>query len=74
MPGIVGPANFPIRHPEDPKQTNGRNVNPVRYIECGGLDGPGKWGAGSAKKNDMKVEKPTSVRAAVDTANTGDDT
>ena len=74
MPGIVGPADYPIRDPKDPNQTNGRNVNPVRYLEMGGLDSAAKWAGSGGKKNDMKVDKATSVRGAVDTTNTGDDT
>ena len=62
--GIVGPGSFPIRDPKDPNQSNGRNVNPVRYPEIGGLDSAGKWTGSGGKKNDMRVEKPTSVRAA----------
>lgn len=43
MPGLVGPSNYPIRQVTDPKQTNGRIVNPVRYLEMGGFDSAGKW-------------------------------
>ena len=61
-PGIVQPDAFPVRDPRDPKQNHGRIVNPVRYIEMGGLDGPGKM----PKGNEMKVEAPTRVKAAKD--------
>ncbi len=65
MPGLVGPEKFPIRNPEDNSQVNGRNVNPVRYPEMGGLDGPGAWLRGDrSKKNTMRVERATDVRAA----------
>jgi hypothetical protein len=65
--GIVGPAAFPIRDPKDPNQTLGRNVNPVRYPEIGGMDSAAKWAGSGGKSNDMKVEKPTNVRAAKST-------
>ena len=58
--GIVAPDRFPIRDPKDPKQNNGRMVNPVRYAEVGGLTGPGVW----PKGNEMKVEAPTRVKGA----------
>lgn len=65
MPGLVGPDRFPIRRPEDSAQNNGRNVNPVRYPEMGGMTGPSKWfGGDDSKKNSMAVERATNVRAA----------
>ena len=65
MPGLVGPDRFPIRQPDSPERVNGRNVNPVRYPEMGGLSGASKWyGGDDSKKNSFAVEKPTSVRAA----------
>ena len=69
MPGIVAPKDFPIRDPRNPKQEVGRIVNPVGYMEVGGLDGPGKWGKGTT----MKVEKPTSVQGAKTVHNSSDD-
>ena len=61
MPGIVGPASYPIRDPRSPKQTNGRIVNPVRFMEAGGFDGAAKWAGHistsmSSKTNDMRLE------------------
>jgi hypothetical protein len=80
MPGIVGPESYPIRKPTDPKQTNGRVVNPVRFMEMGGLDAAGKWAGHistsmSSKKNDMNLEAggPTGVRPAADTTGTNVD-
>lgn len=67
MPGLVGPASYPIRMPEDSKQINGRNVNPVRYPEAGGMSSAAAWHGSGGKKNDMKVEKATSIRAMKDT-------
>lgn len=63
-PGIVGPASFPPRNPaETHNQVHGRIVNCVQYPDIGGFVGPMCWPKGNA----MKVEKPTSVRAAIDT-------
>lgn len=74
MPGLVGPERFPIRQPDDPSRVNGRNVNPVRYMEIGGLTGASKWfGGDDSKKNTMSVERATSVRAARE-ARKNDDT
>jgi len=74
MPGLMGPERYPIRDPKDSGQINGRCVNPVRYPEMGGLDSPGAWfGGDKGKTNNMRLEKPTSVRAAKSTANTSDD-
>ncbi len=69
MAGIVAPNDYPIRDPKDPKQVNGRIVNPVRYIELGGLDGPGKW----PKGNEMRVEPPTKVKGARSSVGKGTD-
>jgi hypothetical protein len=69
MPGgIVAPQSFPPRDPTDANQNNGRIVNPVRYMECGGFTGPGKW----PKGNGMRVERPTSVKAAHSSTNKND--
>lgn len=73
MPGLIGPGSYPIRNPEDASQVNGRNVNPVRYTEMGGLDGPSAWMRGGSKPNTMRVEKPTDVRAAKSTTGTNED-
>jgi hypothetical protein len=80
VPGLVGPKDYPIRNWTDPKQTNGKVVNPVRYMEFGGLDGPGKWAGHSStsmskKTNDMTLEKggPTGVRPAKSTTGTNVD-
>src|SRR5258706_328238 len=43
QPGIMAPQDFPVRHPTDRSQMNGRNANPPRYMEIGGFSGPGKW-------------------------------
>lgn len=67
MPGLVGPQNFPIRDPEDQNQQNGRNINPVRYPEMGGLDSPAKWtrpGGKSDQSIALNLERATNVRAA----------
>ena len=69
MPGIQAPQEFPIRKPTDPKQQNGRVLNPVRYQEMGGMSGPGKW----AKGNTMHVEKPTKLSESKSSTNTSDD-
>lgn len=74
MPGLMGPERFPVRQPEDPSQVNGRNVNPVRYPEMGGLTGASKWrGGDDSKKNMFPVERATDVRAAKRTTNKSDD-
>ena len=81
--GIVGPDNFPVRDPRDPKQVHGRMVNPPRFNELGGLRGPGKWPKGDSTigasartdpsfSGPMKVEKPTRVRGAHATTNRND--
>jgi len=57
QPGIVAPQAFPIRNPKDKSKSNGRNINPPRYMEVGGLTGPGKWD----KESVAKVEAPTGV-------------
>ncbi len=69
MPGIVKPQEFPIRKPTDAKQSNGRVLNPVRYMEMGGFSGSGKWAGG----NTMRVEKPTKTSGAKSSKNTSDD-
>jgi len=69
MPGIVGPDSYPINDPQKPKNVNGRIVNMVPYPEIGGLDGPGKVG----KANEMRVEKPTNVKAAHPTTRKNED-
>ena len=75
MAGIVAPDVFPFRDPRTMKQVVGRIVNPVGFMEIGGLDGPGKWfkayGASeqSKQENTMKVEAPTKVKAAHSSAN-----
>lgn len=80
--GLLGPDSFPIRDPRSPKQINGRIINPPRYAEFGGLDGPGKW----PKANDaprrrtdsdftnaaFAVKKPTGLKASHATTNRND--
>ena len=61
MAGIVAPKSFPVRHPTDPKQTNGRVLNPVRYMKLGGLSGPGAW---PKEEGVPGVERATDVKAA----------
>lgn len=48
QPGIVGPESFPIRDPRDKSLSNGRILNPPRFVEFGGFDKASKW---SGKKN-----------------------
>ena len=62
MPGLMAPENYPNRRPTDGNQVNGRVVNPVRYAEIGGFDGPSKWPAG----NQMNLEGggPTGLKGA----------
>lgn len=43
QPGIMAPMDFPIRDPRDKSMFNGRNVNPPRFMEVGGLHTPSKW-------------------------------
>ena len=64
MPGLVGPTKYPIRDPKDPKQSNGRILNPVRYTTLGGLDGPGKWPKADGVPG---VERATNVKGAKST-------
>jgi len=72
QPGIMGPMSFPIRNPMDKKLDNGRIANPPRYLELGGLDGPGKWvghqntSAQVGDKNMATLEAggPTGVKGA----------
>ena len=76
QPGVVGPDSYPIRHPTNKSQTNGRMVNPPRFAEFGGLDGPSKWAKDyntsrqSDVENRMTLERggPTGVKAAHDTS------
>jgi hypothetical protein len=76
QPGIVGPDSFPIRHPTNPNQQVGRMVNPPRFLEIGGLDGPSKWhkdyntSSQDEQMNRMTLERggPTGVKAAHDTS------
>ena len=51
--GFIKPSISKTRSPTDPRQQNGRVINPPTYLELGGLKGPGK-----VTKNSMKVEKP----------------
>ena len=72
QPGVVGPNSYPIRHPTEKKQEHGRMINPPRYNDLGGLDGPDKWhrdyltGSQSPQKNDITLERggPTGVKVA----------
>ena len=67
-PGIVAPADFPIRDPRSRPRMQGRVVNPVGYMErpngetgIGGFDGPAKLpGHGS----NLAVQAPTSLKPA----------
>lgn len=72
MPGLVGPDRFPIRRPDDTAQMNGRNVNPVRVPEMGGQTASRWTGGDDSKKNNMSVERATSVRAARQASKTDD--
>lgn len=56
--GLFAPESYPFRDPRNPKQMVGRVVNPVGYMELGGLTGPGQWGKGDAL---MKVDRATST-------------
>jgi len=68
--GLVAPNSFPIRHPTDNKQAHGRIVNPPRFPEIGGFDGPQSWNAesgrphGNPQKNIARVEKATNTKGA----------
>ena len=72
QPGVMGPASFPIRDPRDKSMSVGRILNPPRFMERGGLDGPGKWFGNSGEhaqtgdRNVIKLESggPTGVKAA----------
>lgn len=70
MPGILAPAvgGESIRQPTDKSQTKGRNANPPRYMEFGGLSGPGKWNtspgaAQSGESNIATVRSPAGSAA-----------
>jgi hypothetical protein len=68
MAGLLAPKDWPIRKPTDPNQVNGRNINPVRFMEVGGLKGPGVWykdtgDPQSSSKNVAHVESPTGVKS-----------
>ena len=61
-PGIVGPANFPIRDPKSRPMNQGRIKNPRgKDFEMGGR-------ITTFRKNDMAVERPTGVTATVRTS------
>ena len=70
QPGVMGPASFPIRDPRDKSMSQGRTLNPPRYMGRGGLSGPGKWfgnegiGEQSGSQNVIKLEGggPTGVK------------
>ena len=72
QPGVMGPASFPIRDPRDKSMSQGRILNPPRYMERGGMTGPGKWfgnkaeGSQASDQNVIKLESggPTGVKAA----------
>ena len=76
QPGVMGPGSFPIRDPREKSMSNGRMVNPPRYMERGGLTGPSKWfgnqaeGAQTSDTNPFKLEGggPTGVKAAKKTS------
>lgn len=59
MPGILAPnmGGDSIRDPRDKSQSKGKNQNPPRYMEFGGLSGPGKWhtSPGSAQSGEGNV-------------------
>ena len=78
MPGITAPDSFPIRKPTDPNVRNGRNVNPPRYMEIGGLRNSGIWNKVTGQQqspegNIARVEKPTGVKSAHSAKNRSDD-
>lgn len=63
MPGLMAPDSFPIRKPTDASMTNGKNANPPRYMEVGGMKGPGVWNKDtgdpqSPSANIAKVKAP----------------
>lgn len=76
QPGIVGPMDFPIRNPMDKSLSNGRMLNPPRYVEFGGLDAASKW-YGNANTSNQGSDKsiatlesggPTGVKGATNTS------
>jgi len=83
MPGVVAPDRYPIRDPRDVSMQNGRNANPPRMIEIGGLDKQSKWDGGpvttgdqaGGNKNFFPIESggPTKVKSTHSAAESDDD-
>jgi hypothetical protein len=72
QPGVMGPESFPIRDPRDASMSQGRMLNPPRYMARGGFTGPSKWFGNQdqpgekSDKNVIQLEGggPTGVKAA----------
>lgn len=43
MAGLAAPERYPVRDPKSPAQRQGRILNPVRFLQIGGLDGAAAW-------------------------------
>ena len=81
MPGgIVAPEIFPIREPTDKNQLNGRIMNPVRYMEVGGLGNPNRWNEDNLPHSQssqryigaLESGGPTGVKVAKKSTNVND--
>ena len=55
---FLEPSSAGLRLPTDSQKENGQVINPPRYAEMGGLDGPRR----TAQKNPLSITKPGSKR------------
>lgn len=53
------PSQDGLRKPTDPNKENGQIINPPRYANWGGLNGPSKV----AQKNPLTISKPNGGRS-----------
>jgi hypothetical protein len=78
MPGIAAPDRFPIRDPRSPAMKNGRNWNPPRLMEVGGLSSTGKWNREtgnpqSPQTNIARLERVGGAKSSHSAKNSDDD-
>lgn len=61
MSNFLRPSEGGLRMPTDKSKNNGPIINPPRYAELGGLNGPSKIAPGVngiPDSNDLRVSKP----------------
>lgn len=62
QPGLGIPSSSGLRYPTDNAKNNGRQINPPRFAEMGGLTGGSKTAAGvnnTGNSNSLRLSKPS---------------